>query len=352
MGRDAMSIEVIGTGAHLGQRARSRCSRLLSGFRSPLDHLDRPVAAVRRDLSSTILKIPWRLVMTASYVGTNLILIPLTIRLGEAVSIDWVLWRELPEALASGRIYEISDRVPFVWSPIAAWIMAGVTYIGYWPWAALHVLAVFALRDLRAISLVLLSYGFWFDVAQGNTIAFALVAGLLALQGRRWGAMSFLVLTMLTPRPLMIPLAAWLLWTDRSLWRPTAALFAIHGMAVVAMGYAGPWLEAMATYVPTIGVSIGPTGVIGRWWLLAGIPLGTWLLLRGYPSVAGLAMSPYVLPQYLVWPVLDLVRSGTECTRTQASPMTSAIARPQPAIEGPRLVPAATSAHGSGRRSA
>ena len=251
--------------------------------------------------------IPWRAVLLLSYVGTNLILIPNTIRLGPSISVDWQTFTALRAAIADGTIYELHTAVPFVWSPVAAWIMAGVTMVGYWPWLAFHVLAVGLLRNWLLIGLVLVSYGFWFDAAQGNTLTFSFVAGALALGGSRPAGLVYLGLMVLAPRPILLPLAGWLLWQRPDLRIPAVVLFGVHSVVVLATGYAVAWLVAMVTYEPLWpGVNAGPTALLGRWWLLIGIPLGAWLTWRGRVGWAGLAVSPYLTPQYLIWPLLEL----------------------------------------------
>ena len=87
----------------------------------------------------------------------------------------------------------ITPAIGFVWSPVAAWLMAGAALLGYWAWAALHVASVLLLRRPLLIGLALVSYGFWFDVAQGNTVTFVFVTGALALRGSR-GSLAYLAL--------------------------------------------------------------------------------------------------------------------------------------------------------------
>lgn len=250
--------------------------------------------------------IPWRTVLLLSYVGFNVIVIPQTIRLGPNVAVDWQTFSALPEAIANGSLYSVETPVPFVWSPVAAWIMAGATMVGYWPWLALHVAAVFLIQPWLLVGLVLVSYGFWFDAAQGNSFTFSLVAGVCALRGNRFAALVYLGLLVLIPRPILFPLAVWLLWMRPGIRLPFAAMFIAHAALVLASGYAWPWLEAMLTYDLSSGVTVGPTAVLGRWWLLLGIPLAAWLTWRGYVGWAGVAASPYINPQYLIWPLLDL----------------------------------------------
>ena len=242
---------------------------------------------------------PWKFVLIVSYVGVNLVLIPTKIVLGPDVPVDWDVFRRLPAAIASGTVYDLGTPVPFTWSPVAAWIMAGVSLVGYWPWAVAHVAAALLLfRTPLLMGLVLVSYSFWFDVAQGNTVSLAFIAGTLALQGSRAASLAYLGMLLLMPRPLMAPLAIWLLWHDRSLWRAFATLFVVHAALVLGSGNAVQWLEVMLSYDLAPGITIGPTAWLGRWWLLAGIPLAAWLTWRGHIGWAGLAVSPYITPQY------------------------------------------------------
>jgi hypothetical protein len=50
--------------------------------------------------------------------------------------------------------------------------------------------------------------------------------------------------------------------------------------------------------------NVGPSRWLGAWWLLAGIPLAAWLTWRGRVGLASLAVSPYLLPYYLMFGVL------------------------------------------------
>ena len=252
--------------------------------------------------------IPWKFVLLASYVGVNLVLIPTKIVLGPDVGVDWLLFRQLPHAINDGTIYEIGrPAVWFVWSPVAAWVMAGVAVLGYWVWAGVHVACVLLLRKPLLIGLVLISYAFWFDVAQGNTATFVFIAGALAMAGSRGASLVYLGLLLLMPRPLMAPIAVWLLWKDRSLWRPFAAIFVIHAVLVLASGDLLPWMATLLEYQLSPGLTIGPTALVGRWWLLVGIPLGAWLAWRGHLGWASLAVSPYITPQYLLFILWELV---------------------------------------------
>jgi hypothetical protein len=226
---------------------------------------------------------------------------------------DWALWASLPAALADGDLYRHDPTLPlpFVWSPVAGWLMAAITFMGYPAWAVLHAAAIFLLPDRRLILLTFLSWPFWHDVAEGNTMTFVFVAGALALRGSRRSSVAYLALCLLIPRPIQAPLAIWLLWKEPSTRLPFIGLFGIHAVAVIASGYAADWVSAMTSYGiegPALAIhSIGPPRWFGSAWLLIGIPLGLWLTMRGRLGLAGLSVSPYWLPIYLLvglWEVI------------------------------------------------
>lgn len=247
----------------------------------------------------------WRTVALAVYVGVNawlFIVLP-------PFAQDWtVLWVHLPAALDAGELYRMPTALPYVWSPVIAPLMALIVQVGYWPYFALHLAALAFLRDWRPIALALASWALWVDAFGANTVTFVFVSGALALRGSRPASIVYLALLLLMPRPVQLPLAAWLLWQDRSLWRPFALMFAVHAAAVVASGYAGEWIGIMRSYGSAAGYNLGPTLLFGAWWLVVGLPLAAWLTLKGRVGWAGLALSPYVLPQYLLMPLAELGR--------------------------------------------
>ena len=159
--------------------------------------------------------------------------------------------------------------------------------------------------------LLLGSWPFAFDLQLGNVMAFVLLAAAWAIRGNRVGTVVFLAFCLLFPRPLMLPIAAWLLWRQPWLRWPFAAMFVIHAGLVIASGLGGAWLNRLLTSTDEVGsaFNIGPTAVIGLWWLILGIPLGAWLFRRGRVGLSGLAISPYLLPYYLMVALLDLPSS-------------------------------------------
>lgn len=53
--------------------------------------------------------------------------------------------------------------------------------------------------------------------------------------------------------------------------------------------------------------NFSPTRLIGVVWLLIGVPLAAWLTWKGRVGIAGLAMTPYLLPPYLLMLLWDLM---------------------------------------------
>jgi hypothetical protein len=257
-----------------------------------------------------------RLAAIAVYVG----LLGMAYRTWPAyeTSPDWALWRALPDALASGTLYDTATEAPFVWSPVAAWVMAIVPSM-FWPWLILHFVAILFLRDWRMIALVLLSWGFWTSTASGHPFIFIFVAGALALRGSTLAGLAYLALTLLMPRPVQIPLALWLLWTMPTLRWPFVGMFAVHAVVVLLTGYAWDWVGTVVGHALPTG-NWGPSAVIGLWGLAIGLPLGIWLGWRGHVGFAGLAVSPYWLPEYLMMSLLDLVPGWKRIPVSDAQP--------------------------------
>lgn len=245
---------------------------------------------------------PWRFVLLTSYAIVNVVLTLMAVRLGPEYVEDWHTFEAVVRA---ANPYAVTDPIPFVWSPVTVPLIEGIAALGYWPWVVAHVAVVFLLRSPLLIGLVLVSYGFAFDTAQGNTLTFSLIAGMLALRGSRAGSLAYLALLVLIPRPLLVPLGAWIVWRQPEMRWPFAAMIVAHAAIVLASGLAGEWIAAVLAYGGPAW-DIGPTAIVGAWWLVVGVPLAGWLTLRGRIGWAGLAMSPYILPQYLAWPLVEL----------------------------------------------
>jgi hypothetical protein len=274
----------------------------MSGMEGALPATTWRFAGVRRDL--------WLLTL---YALASLALVVLT-SAGTGPGGDWYrVWEPLPARLADGSLYAADSL--WRYSPVAAWIIAyGILPLGLAAFALVHVLAVapIARFDRRLAALTLFGWPFLTDVIVGNVFTFVFVAAVLALRDSRWAVYATFAMFLLMPRPVVLPLVLWLLWKHRDLWIGFALLFLAHAALVLASGYAGAWLGvlvASSSEEVQAAYNIGPSRLLGHAWLLAGVPLAAWLLARGRVGLSGLALSPYLLPQYLLMGLLELRQS-------------------------------------------
>ena len=258
-------------------------------------------------------------VIAAWFLLSVLLLLEPRIRALSLLPNDWQVWTWVPGWMAEGQLYARDHWI--VWSPPANWILAFIIVpAGYAAWWAAHLIAVVTLRDWPLIGLTFGSVPFWADAMNGQTITFAFVAGVWALRGSRIGALAFLALAVLIPRPLVVPLTLWLLWRQPWTRLPFLGMGGAVVLAALLSGDLLPWLGNMLAigrdnYIHFANLS--PTKVIGAWWLLVGVPLAAWLTWKGRVGLAGLAISPYVLPFYLLvllweWPALRSTSSSSE----------------------------------------
>src|SRR6476659_726088 len=163
-------------------------------------------------------------------------------------------------------------------------------------WRILHVVRALTLPERRLALLILVSWPFWFDFATGNVMIGVLLLAMFALRVSRFAALGFLALTLLIPRPLMLPVAVWLLWKRPELRWPAVALFAAHAVGVLAVGWGGEWLgRLIQTPTTQLGIpfDVGPSRIIGSVWVPIGLTLAAWLTWRGRLGFASLVASPY-----------------------------------------------------------
>jgi hypothetical protein len=235
-------------------------------------------------------------------------------------AVDWVQYVEAATRVGTDRLYEISGSYAYRYSPILAMAFGPISVLGAEGWRLLHVIAALALPSWPLRIATLVSWPFWYDVQTGNVLVFVLLAAAWALRGNRVGIGAYLALTLLVPRPLMLPVAAWILWKQPA-WRlPFVAAFALQAVAVVAIGSGAEWIATLVAAGEDAGLpsNVGPSRFIGvGLWLAIGLPLALWLTAKGRLGLASLASSPYWLPYYLVMPLLELVRWGPRrSTRT------------------------------------
>jgi len=136
------------------------------------------------------------------------------------------------------------------------------------------------------------------------------VSGAVALTGSRWGGLIYLALCILMPRPVQAPLAVWLLWKQPGLRWPFVGMILVTLGVSLWSGYLDDWLRVMLTLGGANNehfANLSPTKILGSAWLIVGIPLAAWLTWKGRVGLAGMAMTPYALPGYLLvllweWP--------------------------------------------------
>jgi hypothetical protein len=230
---------------------------------------------------------------------------------GGKEAVDWVQYVEAAGRLGGGDLYAVTDSYAYRYSPLLAAVFGLLAPMGTLAWQGLHVVAAVALPSWPLRIAALLSWPFWYDVETGNVMVFILLAAAWALTGSRLATGAYFILAILVPRPLMLPVAAWLLW-KRPEWRlPVAAAFVAHALAVLAIGWGPEWIGTIvaAGRDADLPSNVGPGRFIGTIpWLAIGLPLAAWLTWRGRVGFASIAASPYWLPYYLIMPLLELVR--------------------------------------------
>lgn len=245
------------------------------------------------------------------YIGINIGLV-LQQRWDVGFERDWELWRSLP--IGGGLYGDLGAELPYVWSPLIAPVMAAA--VAYpMVWAFIHIAAPFLVRDLRFTGLLLVSWGFWADVAGGNTFTFSIVSGIMAWRGNRSAALVYVALLLLTPRPVLVPLAMLLLFRMPEIRLPAALLLAANILLV--WPYASDWVFNMVEYASVTPHDMGPRALVGFAWIPIAAAIAVLLTLRQRPGWAGLFASAYWLPQYFLMPLVELRRhaSGKEPKR-------------------------------------
>ena len=185
------------------------------------------------------------------------------------------------------------------YSPVLAYAFAALLPLGVVGWTALHFAALVALPRKLAL-LALISLPFWADVWAGNIMIFVLVCAVASLDGKRWGIIAFMVLAVAAPRPLMLPVLAYLLWTDGWSRRAFLAVLTVHTVLVLLTGLGPAWVRALLQSGEDVGGKwdFGPGLLIGNLWIPIGLALAGWFTYRRRLGLASLVASPYWLLQY------------------------------------------------------
>ena len=262
----------------------------------------------------------WRYLALVLYAAANVLLL---LALRPAPNADWATtWWLLPAWIADGELYAHTWR----YSPLALPIMELIIRAGPIALIGLQVGAILLLARLgRIVLLRNRPIGVRLDGYRRRQHVH-IRGRRRRLRPERLALRSTRLPSPHRPdaRPVQIPMALWLLWT-RPDTRWPFALLALVTLAVAAgTGLLGPWLGALmgATSEIAAAYSIGPGAVFGNAWLLIGVPLATILAFRGWPATAGLALSPYLLPQYLALGLTEAASWLSRMPETRTRPRT------------------------------
>lgn len=242
----------------------------------------------------------------------------------------WDFYHSLSHEVRGPNPYE---GTAYVWSPVAVYPLDLITPLGFRAWQVLNAAAILLIRPWKVAGLVALSYPFWFDIGSGNLVVAVFAVTWCAAQGQRWAVWTFLVLTVLMPRPLMLPTLVWLLWQRPEIRWPFAGIVLVHGLAVMATGLGDEWLAVLIAHGPSQVAenpyNLSPSAWLGMAWMPFAVALAAWATWRGHLGIASLAASPYWMHNYLIFAFLELVRPARRGSPSPARSMVrSAIPRP------------------------
>jgi len=261
---------------------------------------------------TSVPSIDWRLPFYGALWAVNAVLLVVTIAAFFAadVGVDW-------DVYVNGSQGDLVYR----YSPLLVPFFDLIAPIGYLGWTALHF-AVLLLLPGRLALIALIMAPFWNDIYNGNTMTFVAVAAVLAVRGNRWGTLAFLTLAVLMPRPVMLPVLGYLLWTRREWVIPFAGIAAVHALAVVATGQWETWISTLVgTGLNDIGAGadLGPSRFLGLWWYPAGLAGALWLTVKGHIGWASIFATPYWLLPYGLMLLLEAVpRPSAQASRGAA----------------------------------
>jgi hypothetical protein len=233
-----------------------------------------------------------------------------TIVIDHRRAFDWEIYLEAARRYPLGTLYDWKDPYFYRYAPQLAPIFGLLPALGLVAWRIAHFVALAVLPSRRLALILLVSYPFWFDVNTGNLMVFVLLAAAWAYRGNAVATGVYLALCVLVPRPIMVPLLAWILW-QRPAWRlPFAGMVAVALLTALPTGYLSSWIGSL----PRSGLgeiandfNLSPSRFLGAAWLFIGVPLAAWLTIRGRLGWATMAVSPYLLPYYVQMLGLELI---------------------------------------------
>jgi hypothetical protein len=223
---------------------------------------------------------------------------------------DWDNYVEAARRFPLGTLYDWQYPYSYHYAPQLAPILGLLSAVGITAWRAAHFVALAALPSRKLAILLLVSYPFWFDVVTGNLLVFVLLAAAWAYRGNRPATAIYLALCVLVPRPIMLPLLAWILWQRPGSRLPFAAMVVAGVLTALPTGYLADWIGSfLRSGVTDVAndFNLSPSRFIGAAWLIIGIPLAAWLTIRRRLGWASMAISPYLLPYYVQLLGLELI---------------------------------------------
>ena len=234
-----------------------------------------------------------------------------TIVIDHQRAFDWDNYLEAARRFPLGTLYDWHYPYAYHYAPQLAPVLGLLPSVGLVAWRVAHFVALALLPSRRLALLLLVSYPFWFDVVTGNLMVFVLLAAAWAYRGNGWATAVYLALCVLLPRPIMVPLLAWILW-QRPAWRlPFVGMALIGVLTAIPTGYLPTWIGSLlqsGTNEIANDFNLSPSRFLGPAWLIIGLPLAAWLTFRGRLGWASMAISPYLLPYYVQMLGLELVR--------------------------------------------
>ena len=247
-----------------------------------------------------------------------------TILVDHQRAFDWDNYVEAARRFPLGTLYDWQPPYSYRYAPQLAPLLGLLPGLGLVAWRVAHFVALALLPSRRLTLLLLASYPFWFDVNTGNLMVFVFLAAAWALRGNRFATAIYLALCVLVPRPIMVPLLAWILW-QRPAWRLPFVGMAVAGLlAALPTGYLPAWIGTLfqsGTNEIANDFNLSPSRLVGLPWLIIGLPLAAWLTIRGRLGWATMAISPYLLPYYVQMLGLELVQpSPTQPAPTWGRP--------------------------------
>ena len=267
----------------------------------------------------------WRRLRIASLMLVaivNAFLVVVSLFVTKLRATDWAIMQRAGDLAGSPELYELRGIDTFVWSPVSAYVLNLLDPLSFGAWQVILILGGLAMPTWRLRILVLISWPFWQDWIWGNLLTFIFLAAVYAWRGSRIGTVALFAFTLLIPRPLLVPMAGWILW-KRPAWRlPFVAMFAVHAILVLWTGLGEEWIHTLTGVGPEfmdLPNNRGPSRHFGLWWFAVGAPLAVWLFHRGRVGWAGLAISPYVWAYYLFWVLPDVNRPRCADDRPSSS---------------------------------